>query len=227
MSIVDAKMLAALDLDEGASEDQVLAALKSLTTRANKARKALHSSATPEWGTNPAVVEAGRYVMGGIDLDPCSNGYWNHHLVKATRFYDKEQDGLKQPWYGRVHLNPPGDPSGRDVRAFWERLIKHYTSGEVECAWWVGFNLGQLSQLQNAPMHPLQLLTVIPCERIGYAKRAGSGPPEIEPQPTHASYITLLHSRRSPAVGAAMVARFREVASALHSGIKGAIVRPL
>ena len=59
-----------------------------------------------EWFTDPALVERVRTVMGGIDLDPASCEA-AQCTVKATQFFTKEQNGLTQPWYGRVFLNPP------------------------------------------------------------------------------------------------------------------------
>jgi hypothetical protein len=57
-----------------------------------------------EWLTPPHVLEA----LGSFDLDPCSP------IVRpwptATKHYTIEDDGLVQPWEGRVWLNPPYGP---------------------------------------------------------------------------------------------------------------------
>jgi hypothetical protein len=56
---------------------------------------------TVEWLTPPSIVHA----LGPFDLDPCSpkNRPWS----TAAKHYTREDDGLAQPWAGRVWLNPP------------------------------------------------------------------------------------------------------------------------
>lgn len=85
-----------------------------------------------EWYSPSEIVEMARATMGSIDLDPASNETANR-TVKATVFYDKTSDGLRQPWSGNVYLNPPWSvKAGKS--AFIGRLIEHLLSGAVEQA---------------------------------------------------------------------------------------------
>jgi hypothetical protein len=131
------------------------------------------SNENVESGTPPEVIAYARYVMGDIDLDPASSLFWNHHLVKAKRYFTKEEDGLVQPWSGRIFLNPPGTPdeerSKRSVpKLFWERLVGHWREQLIVCGFFVGFNMSQLQVLQMSPAHPLQFPTNFPGARLDY-----------------------------------------------------------
>lgn len=56
---------------------------------------------TDEWYTPIEIIQS----FGEFDLDPCApmNPLWK----TAKKMYNKEDDGLKQDWEGRVWLNPP------------------------------------------------------------------------------------------------------------------------
>ena len=79
-----------------------------------------------EWYTPEHVIDAAAQVMGDIDLDPASNANANR-IVNALNFYTKDDNGLEQPWVGRVWLNPPYDNVGPWV----EKLIAEYEAGNV------------------------------------------------------------------------------------------------
>ncbi|MBD3174681.1 MAG: hypothetical protein GF320_05850, partial [Armatimonadia bacterium] len=64
-------------------------------------RKTPHSSNNVEHYTPAEVARAARQTMGGIDLDPASCAEANQ-VIKASRFYTAEDDGLSLPWEGAV-----------------------------------------------------------------------------------------------------------------------------
>lgn len=64
------------------------------------------TSGKVEYYTPPPLVWAARQVMGVIDLDPASSAQANC-IVKASRFFDEEVDGLTQRWHGRIWMNHP------------------------------------------------------------------------------------------------------------------------
>lgn len=76
---------------------------------------------TDEWLTPPWILEA----LGPFALDPCAP------IVRpwdmAARHYTVEDDGLRQPWEGRVWLNPP---YGRRAAA-WLKRMDDYGNGIV------------------------------------------------------------------------------------------------
>ena len=55
------------------------------------------------WATPPALIQMLEAEFGIFDLDPCCR----EETAKAGRFYTEKDNGLIQPWTGRVFLNPP------------------------------------------------------------------------------------------------------------------------
>jgi hypothetical protein len=68
-----------------------------------------YSSQTSEHYTPRVILDAVMACMGGIDLDPCSNP-GEPNVPAAARHYTEEDDGLSQPWQGRVYMNSPYGP---------------------------------------------------------------------------------------------------------------------
>lgn len=77
---------------------------------------------TTTWLTPPSILAA----LGEFDLDPCTplDRPWD----TAKKHYTIEDDGLIQPWFGRVWCNPP---YGREMNAFLEKMVTHDPGGIV------------------------------------------------------------------------------------------------
>lgn len=88
-------------------------------------------SASDEWYTPSHVIEPARRLMDGIDLDPASCETANR-TVQAKRFYTEADDGLSQPWSGRVWLNPPY--SQPLLNRFVAKLLAEHDAGHVAAA---------------------------------------------------------------------------------------------
>jgi ParB family transcriptional regulator, chromosome partitioning protein len=89
-----------------------------------------------DWYTPAKYVKAAYEVMGDIDLDPASCAFANQ-IIKAVRYYSKEQNGLAQDWTCRtMWLNPPyGTTNGKsNLGKFTRRLVHEYQRGTVKQA---------------------------------------------------------------------------------------------
>lgn len=141
---------------------------------------AQHRSATNEHYTPADVVNRAREVLGGIDLDPASCEAANE-TVRASRIYTAADDGLVQPWRGKVFLNPPGGRVGRDSSQlrWWSKLVTEVYEGRVTQAIFVGFNLEILRLSQAAPLPVQAFARCYPRERLCFGGE----------DPTHANVI--------------------------------------
>lgn len=69
-----------------------------------------------EWLTPPCIIQA----CGPFDLDPCApvSRPWD----TAIEHYSIVENGLSQPWLGRVWCNPP---YGKDTGKWLSRMAQH------------------------------------------------------------------------------------------------------
>jgi phage N-6-adenine-methyltransferase len=58
---------------------------------------------TDHWETPPHIIAELEKEFGTFDLDAAANA----ENAKAAKFFTAEDDGLSQPWFGRVWCNPP------------------------------------------------------------------------------------------------------------------------
>jgi phage N-6-adenine-methyltransferase len=88
----------------------------------------LGTSDSAEWYTPPQVIAATVEAMGGIDLDPCAEAAKS---VPATKHFTEADDGLSQPWRGRVYMNPP---YGKTIGDWVDKLAEEFEYGNVSQA---------------------------------------------------------------------------------------------
>lgn len=78
-----------------------------------------------EWSTPQSYFDDQNARFGGFTLDACATA----ENAKCERFYTQEQDGLAQPWTGRVWCNPP---YGRGVGHWLQKAWQATSSGEAD-----------------------------------------------------------------------------------------------
>ena len=87
---------------------------------------ALLSHQSTEHYTPRYILDAVIACMGAIDLDPCSNREIPN--VPAAKHYTTADNGLVQPWEGRVFLNPPFGPG---VEVWFSKLYQERSAGRT------------------------------------------------------------------------------------------------
>lgn len=73
--------------------------------------------ASEEWTTPPQVFASLSAEFGPFDLDAAATD----ENALCPRYYTSEEDGLRQPWDGRVWVNPP---YGRGVGVWLEKAAR-------------------------------------------------------------------------------------------------------
>lgn len=80
-----------------------------------------------EVATSPELWRPIADAIDGFDLDVAAGA---EPTPIADETYTVEDDGLSQPWYGDVWLNPPGS----EKKAWYSRLSAQYQCGNVDRA---------------------------------------------------------------------------------------------
>ena len=83
---------------------------------------------TSEWYTPVKYIELARLVLDQIDLDPASCDFAQRR-VRASRYFTKADDGVAQPWAGKIFLNPPFGK--HEIPHFVDKLVGGVQSGAV------------------------------------------------------------------------------------------------
>lgn len=135
------------------------------------------TQASCEWYTPPRVVDVVHEALGGApDLDPASSVEANA-IVRATEYYDRDDDGLSRPWKAeRLFCNPPGERRG-DAKRWWRKLSDEVEDGNVKSFVFLGYNINILQQAQigGALYWPTEWVVGIPKKRIEYVNANGTG----------------------------------------------------
>jgi phage N-6-adenine-methyltransferase len=91
-----------------------------------------------EWETPQWLFEELSWIYGGFALDPCATP----QNAKCTRFFTRAENGLIQPWEGKVFCNPPyGREIGRWVEKAYQSsvasaLVVCLLPARTDTRWW-------------------------------------------------------------------------------------------
>ncbi len=166
--------------------------------------KAVLQANSVEWWTPQDILEIARQVLGNFDLDPASCDEANE-LVKATRYFTKEENGLLHPWRGNVWMNPP---YGKLASKFVEKLLMEHYKGNVKHA----IILLNSNSCETKWFQPLWSHTL--CFYRGRIKF--QSPDILTPSPTHGAVLVYVGKGK----GKKFLRDFREVGNVVK------LVRP-
>lgn len=101
---------------------------------------ATHSTGKDDWETPEWFIRLLKREFGYIDLDPCATA----ESTKAPIFFTEKENGLVQPWFGTVFVNPPYSQMAKwAAKAYSEAKMGHTknilflcAARTDTCAWW-------------------------------------------------------------------------------------------
>lgn len=104
----------------------------------NAAQHINQSSGNVEIYTPGNILEAARLTLGAFDLDPASSSAANERVM-AARIFTQADDGLSQPWSGRIWMNHPfgkkDKKTGHPGNSAWiDKLESEFVAGNVTAA---------------------------------------------------------------------------------------------
>jgi phage N-6-adenine-methyltransferase len=82
------------------------------------------SSATDQWATPQDFFNQQNFLYGPFDVDVCADAT----NAKCAVYFDKDADGLAQPWVGKCWMNPP---YGRDIGKWMKKAKESAGAGTV------------------------------------------------------------------------------------------------
>jgi hypothetical protein len=140
----------------------------------------VNNNSDNEWFTPSEYIELARTVLGEIDLDPASNAK-AQEVVRAKRYFTREDSGLNKEWTGRVWLNPPyAQPL---ISQFVGKLVDERRVGRVDEAILLTNYCGETAWFQQAGRICDALC--VPDRRIRFVNPKG-----VLAAPTQGQYFT-------------------------------------
>jgi phage N-6-adenine-methyltransferase len=82
------------------------------------------SSVTDQWATPQDFFDQQNALHGPFDVDVCADAT----NAKCAVYFDKDIDGLAQPWVGKCWMNPP---YGRDIGKWMKKAKESAGAGTV------------------------------------------------------------------------------------------------
>ena len=154
------------DLSPNEQREAVSSGTVKQVAKAQQSRRK-GASGSSEWYTPDWCLSAAREVLGDFDLDPASCTLAQKR-VRAKTYYDKDQDGLSQPWAGTVWLNPPFTRGL--MPKFVDKLVAEVDAGNVTAAILLTNSETETAWFQAAASKASRLC--FPCSRIRFLRGA-------------------------------------------------------